>query len=91
MSMPVHSQQRKTNSINSRKIVLTVALSVILPPAGFCLTSLFNLSTNLHLNFQSTYVHATSIPWIENEAGCKRTHRTWHQGKCWDSEHNHLF
>jgi hypothetical protein len=35
--------------------------------------------------------YPTAIPWIDNEAECHHTGRTWHEQKCWDSEWSHKF
>jgi hypothetical protein len=35
--------------------------------------------------------YPTGIPWIENEADCKNSGRSWQDNVCWDSEHDPVF
>lgn len=35
--------------------------------------------------------YPTAIPWLQDEAGCQRTDRTWRNGRCWDEEHSPFF
>lgn len=36
-------------------------------------------------------IHPTAIPWLENQASCEDTGRSWDQGQCWDQQHNPNF
>jgi len=33
---------------------------------------------------QRDKVHPTAIPWLQTQASCEETGRTWDEGKCWD-------
>lgn len=53
--------------------------------------SVYLLAYSSDFGAASTTQNPTSIPWIENEAACAKSGRTWSKGKCWDYEHNLLF
>jgi hypothetical protein len=40
---------------------------------------------------ESFQAYPTGIPWIDNEADCQNSGRTWQDNICWDSEHNPIF
>jgi hypothetical protein len=76
---------------NPTNIILLSAFAAILATSGFYTASFVFSYVSSASTSMSISSHPASIPWLDNEAKCKHTHRTWHNGKCWDSEHNLLF
>lgn len=40
------------------------------------------------LSTSKSTAHPTSIPWLQNQADCEKTARSWRNGACWDQEHS---
>jgi hypothetical protein len=53
--------------------------------AAIAIFALFRLTHHVTQPIAETS-YPTAIPWIDNEAECHHTGRTWHEQKCWDSE-----
>lgn len=45
----------------------------------------------LILYIQANPVYATAIPWLQSEADCVATGRSWDGEDCWDVEHDPNF
>ncbi|MBW4486754.1 MAG: hypothetical protein KME12_03070 [Trichocoleus desertorum ATA4-8-CV12] len=43
------------------------------------------------LSLLSSAFHPAGIPWLTTPDSCEQTGRTWHQGRCFDYDHNPLF
>ena len=43
------------------------------------------------LSLLSSAVYPAGIPWLTTPDSCEQTGRTWHQGRCFDYDHNPLF
>jgi hypothetical protein len=59
--------------------------------AALALVGLFGLTKLLKSQPSSEKSHPTAIPWINDEAECKKTGRTWRDQQCWDKEWSHKF
>ncbi|MCU0566376.1 MAG: hypothetical protein MUF49_07245 [Oculatellaceae cyanobacterium Prado106] len=67
-----------------------VAVGLTSTVAVLVLVGLFSL-TELIATQPAEISHPTAIPWINNEAECRHTNRTWRENKCWDGEWSHRF
>jgi hypothetical protein len=38
-----------------------------------------------------TEAYPASIPWLQDQATCEKTNRSWHDEQCWDSQHDPNF
>jgi hypothetical protein len=70
-------------------IIFLIGFLIVLLASSYATLS-FILSS-LTSTFIPTPPYPTSIPWIDNQSECRHTNRTWHDGKCWDSEHSPMF
>ncbi len=84
-NISIHKQN--TGFWNSNNIVLSIVFFIVLPTCSFS-----TFSSVLSLLSSSGDSHfPTSIPWIDNQAQCQNTNRTWHNNKCWDNEQSPMF
>ncbi|MFK0731990.1 MAG: hypothetical protein HEQ35_23515 [Gloeotrichia echinulata IR180] len=72
---------------NTNNILLTLLLLLVLPIGGF--TTFCSVLSLLTGSGDSYF--PTSIPWIDNQAECQHTHRSWYNNKCWDDEQSPMF
>ncbi|MBW4517304.1 MAG: hypothetical protein KME11_19015 [Timaviella obliquedivisa GSE-PSE-MK23-08B] len=35
--------------------------------------------------------HSASIPWLQDQATCEKTDRSWYNEQCWDDQHDPSF
>lgn len=72
---------------NSNNIVLSIVFFLVLLTCGIT-----TFSTTLSSLFSAKESHfPTSIPWIDNQAECQHTNRSWYDNKCWDDEQSPMF
>lgn len=86
MRSRLQAPRANTTFWNPSRIIVSTVIMALLIVCGSC-TVHFILS----LLFQPVSVFPTSIPWINSESQCKHTDRMWHDGKCWDYEHDMTF
>ena len=56
---------------------------------GLALWSYVSIATSPTATLAETY--AARIPWLQDQAACEKTDRSWHDEQCWDNQHNPNF
>ncbi|MBW4646014.1 MAG: hypothetical protein KME23_23985 [Goleter apudmare HA4340-LM2] len=85
----LNTKSKNNYRVNDPKVALLTTFFVTLFSSGFY--SAFLILSSIEFGSASTSHNPTSIPWINNQAACAQSGRTWSNDKCWDYEHNPLF
>jgi hypothetical protein len=89
MCKRLNHKKNHNSPVTHFKFALFTTFSFTIVSSG--IYTIFLIVSASNFGETSTANNPTSIPWIDNQATCAKTGRTWSDDKCWDYEHNALF